>query len=151
MPVTDLDRMVLYRRKTDRDLLPLDSPTTAVGANSTTIATGIAIGFTFTFDGIDYTTCALSPRGYLRFAGTVNSATNSNLFGANTSAVIAPWWDALETAVTVGYIKYETIGTAPWRIFVAEWYCNLSDTYDGTNYVRAKFQVVLYETWNLAE
>ncbi|MCC7542459.1 MAG: hypothetical protein IT379_39945, partial [Deltaproteobacteria bacterium] len=42
-------------------------------------------------------------------------------------------------------------GTAPWRIFVAEWYCNLSDTYDGTNYVRAKFQVVLYETWNLAE
>lgn len=150
MPITDLDRMVFYRRTDDRALVDLVSPTTAVGANSTTIATGIAIGFTFTFDGTDYTTCALSPRGYLRFAGTVDSGTN-NPFAADTNVLLCPWWDALETAVTVGYIKHETQGTAPWRIFVAEWYCNLSDTYDGTDYARAKFQVVLHETKNKIE
>ncbi|MCC6623357.1 MAG: hypothetical protein IT385_19010, partial [Deltaproteobacteria bacterium] len=144
MAITSLTKMLITRRTTDRELIPLDSPTTAVGANSTTIATGISIGFTFRFDGVNYTTCALSPRGFLRFAGTVTSGTN-NLSSSDSNVLLAPWWDAIETAVTVGYIKYETMGTAPWRIFVAEWYCNLSDTYDGTNYVRAKFQVVLYE------
>lgn len=151
MAITDLDRMVFYRRTDDRDLVSLVSPTTAVGANSTTIATGIAIGFTFTWDGVDYTTCALSPRGYLRFAGTIDSATNSNLFGASTDVVIAPWWDSLETAVSVGYVKHETQGTAPFRTFVAEWYANLDSSYDGTDYARAKFQVVLHETKNRVE
>lgn len=151
MPFTDLDRMVFYRRTDDRDLVSLDSPTTSTAAGLTTIATGLAIGFTFTFDGVDYTTCALSPRGYLRLAGTVDSATNSGLFSANTNVVLAPWWDDMETAVTVGYVKYETQGTAPFRTFVAEWYVNLDVSYDGTDYARAKFQCVLFETTNKIE
>lgn len=151
MAVTDIDRLVIYRHSGDTELVPLDSPTTALGANLTTTATGISIGFTFTFDGTTYTTCALSARGFLRLAGAVTSGTNSNLFAANTDVVLAPWWDSLETAVTVGYVKYETQGSAPRRRFVTEWYCNLSDTYDGTDYKRAKFQVVLYETTNRFE
>lgn len=151
MAITDLDRMVFTRRTDDRDLISLVSPTTATGAGSTAIATGIAIGFTFTFDGADYTTCALSPRGYLRFAGTVDSATNSGLFAANTNVVLAPWWDDLETAVTVGYVKHETQGSAPFRLFVAEWYVNLDSSYNGTDYARAKMQCVLYETTNRIE
>lgn len=148
MAITSLDRFVVYRRTDDTDLVPLGSPTTDLGANVTTTATGISIGFTFTLDGVDYTTCALSARGFLRLAGSVTSGTNSNLFGSSSDVVLAPWWDSIETAVTVGYVKHEVQGTAPWRRFVAEWYVNLSDTYDGTNYVRAKMQCVLYENWN---
>lgn len=148
MAITDIDRLLITRRTDDRSLALFSSATTDLGANSTSIATGIAIGFTFTFDGVDYTTCALSSRGFLRFAGAVTSSSNSNLFASNADAVIAPWWDALETAVSVGYVKHETQGTAPFRRFVAEWYCNLDSSYDGTDYVRAKFQVILYESWN---
>lgn len=148
---TDIDRMVIYRRTDDRALLPLASPTTDLGANSTSIATSIAIGFTFAFDAAAYTSCALSARGFLRLDGSITSSSNSNLFAAIADVVLAPWWDALETAVTVGYVKHETQGTAPFRRFVAEWYCNLDSSYDGTDYARAKFQVVLYESWNAIE
>jgi hypothetical protein len=149
--VTDLDRLVIYSRSDDRDLIPLSSPTTSTGANSTTIATGIAIGFTFTFDGVDYTTCALSPRGYLRLAGTIDSATNSGLYASDANVVLAPWWDDLETKTSGGYVKHETQGTAPFRRFVAEWYCNLDAGYNVSDYAAAKFQCVLYETVNRFE
>lgn len=149
--ITDLDHMLIRRRSTARELVPLDSPTTAVGANSTTIATGISIGFTFRLDGVDYTTCALAPQGFMRLAGTETSSDNTRLFATNTNVILAPWWDDLETAVTVGYIKHETQGTAPWRTFIAEWYVNFQSSYDGTDYARAKMQVVLYESKNRVE
>lgn len=146
--MTDIDRMVFYRRTDDLDLVPLDSPTTAIGANATSIATGISIGFTFSFDDVDYTTIDLCARGFARLAGTEAGSDNTRLYISDTGVILAPWWDDIETAVTVGYVKHEVQGTAPWRRFVVEWYCNLHSSYDGTDYVRAKFQLVLYETTN---
>lgn len=151
MAVTSQTKMLVYKRADDRALIPLVSPTTDLGANSTSSVTGISIGFTFTFDGVAYTTCALFAFGYLRLAGTMNSNLNLNLFTAHTSVILAPWWDALETADTVGYLKHETQGTAPWRRFVVEWYANMQSGQTATDYDRAKFQVVLYETSNRLE
>lgn len=151
MGVRTIDALCVYRRTDRADLLPLVSPTTDVGAASTTITTGVAIGFTFTLDGVDYTTCALSPRGFVRLAGTIDSGDNTALFAASTNVVLAPWWDDMETANTVGYVKHETQGSAPWRRFVVEWYVNLDASYDATNYRRAKMQAVLYETSNRVE
>lgn len=148
MAITDIRKLLVTHRTDDRDLFPLSSPTTDLGANSTSIATAIAIGFTFTLDGVGYTTCALSSKGFLRLAGTVTSATNSNLFAAIADVVLAPWWDDMETVTTGGYVKHETQGTAPWRRFVAEWYCNFNTASGDTNYIRAKFQAVLYESTN---
>lgn len=151
MAITSLAKMLEYTRTDDRDLIPLSSPTTDLGANSASAVSGIAIGFTFTFDGTSYTTAYLSAFGFVRLAGAETSATNSNLFAANTSVILAPWWDNLETADTVGYLKHETQGTAPFRRFVVEWYANMQGGQTATDYDRAKFQCVVYETTNKVE
>lgn len=157
---TDIDKLVIYRRSDDTDLVTLVAPTTAIGANSTGSALAIPIGFNFRFDGVTYTTIDLFAYGFARLAGTETSSGNDNLFASNTGSVIAPWWDDLETADTVGYVKYEMqfppraseedkstpAGSEPWRRFVVEWYVNLRIGQTGAVYDRVKFQLVLYET-----
>lgn len=151
MAITSLAKILVYERTDDVDLLPLESATTALGASSTSIATAIAIGFTFRFAGADYTAIDLCARGFVRFAGTETSATNANLFAANTSVLIAPWWDDIATADSVGYVQYETQGTAPFRRFVVEWYVKLNSAQTATDCDRAKMQLVLYETMDKHE
>ena len=146
MSETLISNEVIYRRTDDRALITLTSPTTRLAANSTGSALAVAIGFTFHFDGTAFTTVDLFAYGFARFAGAESSATNANLSAANTSVLLAPWWDNLETADTVGYIKTELQGTAPRRRFVVEWYCNAQSGQTGTDYDRFKFQLVLYET-----
>lgn len=150
-PVTDIDKLVIYRRSDDRELIPLVSPTTQIGANATSLAGPFSVGFDFHFDGYTYSTCFVSARGFVRLYGTESSATNANLFASNSNVILAPWWDDLETADTVGYVKTEQQGTAPWRRFIVEWYCNLQSGQTGTDYDRARFQVVFYETTDRVE
>lgn len=151
MAVTTLENMVVIRRTDDVALYAMTSPTNIIGANSVTLATGQAIGFTFTFGGNNYTTFAVHPAGYVRFAGTLNTTTNANLFTTATAVALAPWFDSQETATTVGYVQKEIQGTAPRRRLVIEWYNNLTLSHDATNYHRAKFQCILHETIGKAE
>lgn len=151
MAITSLTKALLFTRTDDRDLIPLSAPTTDLGANSSSAVAGIAIGFSFTFDGTTYTTAYLSAFGFVRLAGAETTATNGNLFVASTSVILAPWWDNLETADTVGYLKHETQGTAPFRRFVVEWYANMQAGATAVDYDRAKFQLVLYESKNKVE
>jgi len=150
MAITSIDKLLIYRRTDDTDLIPLDSPTTLLGANSTSNA-AVSFGFSFEFDGAVRTGGQVFAYGYLRLAGTLNSSTNSNLFAASTNELIAPLYDFWETADTVGYIKSETQGVAPFRRCVIEWYVNLRQGQTGSVYDRMKFQCVLYETWNRIE
>ena len=151
MAITSLAKLLLFARSDDRDLIPLSAPTTDLGANSSSAVSGISIGFSFTFDGTAYTTVYLSAFGFVRFAGAETTATNANLYAANTSVLLAPWWDNLETADTVGYLKHETQGAAPFRRFIVEWYANMQAGATAVDYDRAKFQCVLYETTNRVE
>lgn len=151
MAITSLSKMLLFTRSDDRDLIPLSAPTTDLGANSTSSVTGISLGFSFVFDGTTYTTIALFAYGFARLAGTESTSTNGNLYSANTNVLLAPWWDNLETADTVGYLKHETQGTSPFRRFVVEWYCNMQAGQTATVADRVKFQLVLYETTNKVE
>lgn len=151
MAVTSLDNLVIYRRTDDRALIPLVSPATLLGANSTSNA-AVTFGFNFEFDGAVRTGGQVFAYGYLRLAGTINSSINSNLFAAGTTTeLIAPLYDFLETADTVGYIQAETQGAAPCRRCVIEWYVNLRQGQTGAVYDRMKFQCVLYETSNKIE
>lgn len=144
---TNIDKLVIYRRSDDRDLVRLSSPATRIGANSSGSSLAVPIGFDFRFDGVTYTTIDAFAFGFLRLAGTETSASYTNLFAAaNGDVLIAPWWGDLETADAGGYVKTETLGAAPWRRFVCEWYCNHKSGMTATDYSRAKFQVVLYET-----
>ena len=146
MVATDIDKLVIYRRGDDRDLVTLATPTTQLGANSTGSVLAVPIGFAFTLDGTAYTTLDIAAAGLVRFAGTVPFA--ASLYASDDNVLLGPWYDTLETADTVGYVKTELQGAAPWRRFVIEWYCNLQSGQTGTDYDRAKFQLVLYETSN---
>lgn len=151
MAATDLDKMATYTLVDDADLVYLDSPTTQVGANSTGSATGISIGFTFNFDGVAYTTIDVFAYGFARLAGTETSATSSNLFASNANVILAPWWDNMKTAETVGYVKTQTQGTAPWRRFIVGWVCYTSSADTAANATTLRFQLVLYETTDKIE
>lgn len=146
MTVTQASRYLVTPRSDDRGLLPLVSPTTQLGANSTGSASGVAIGFSFTFEGTAYSTCYLSAYGFLRLAGTLTSSTNSNLWASSTNIVLAPWYDRMKTAEGSGYIKTETQGVAPFRRFIVEWRNYLTYSQTAANNDLAVFQCVLYET-----
>lgn len=153
MAATNIYKLVAYRRTDDRELIALSSPTTIMGANASGLASGgpHPIGFTFHFDDNHYTNLEVFSYGFARLTGTENSTTNANLFASNASELLAPWWDTMKTADTVGYIKIETQGTAPWRRFVVEWYVCLNFSHTATDYERAKMQCVLYETLDKVE
>jgi hypothetical protein len=152
MAITSLDRYVFIRRTDGTALLPMASPVNDHGANSTsTTVVDVTPGFTMRFDGASYTTVGVSVHGYLRLAGTIASATNSNLFAATTDVVLAPWWDSMRTAPTGGYVQHEVMGAAPFRKLVIEWYCALNADSSTTNRRWAKFQAVLFESKDRVE
>lgn len=147
-------RMVHYRRTAnDVGLLPLTSPTTIQGSGSTSAAlSGSQSFFGIVFDGASFTTFKTSVKGYVVLgAGTLATATNSNLFGATASSVLAPWWDDLQTAASTGYVKFEVQGAAPWRRCVIEFDMYAQNGQTTSNNDRLKFQVVMFETTNVIE
>lgn len=144
MAATDLDKLVFYTNPDDLGLLALESPTTQIGANSTSAVAAVSIGFTFNFDGVANTVCEVRANGSLHIAA--GAASNASMFASNTYPLIAPWYDALKTAITTGYVKTETQGTVPWRRFVVEWNCYANSAETAIANTTLQFQCVLYET-----
>ena len=108
------------------------------------------LGFTFNYLGVNYTQARLSTNGWLSMneSGTTQYA-NANLFGTNTpNTTLAPWFDDLNVDASA-LLSYKTSGTAPGRIFTAEWKNVL--TYKNQATARINFQVMLYETSNIIE
>ncbi len=124
-------------------------------------SSNINIGFTFTYGGTDYTRLRVAANGMLFFAGTSGDYTNSALpltggsGEPNIDAVMSPLWDDLQPNSNGNYIRYDTIGSAPNRVFVVSWlavpyYCYTNNsTCNGsthqTRYEFATFQVQIYE------
>ncbi len=119
-----------------------------------TVADGsltVPVGFTFNYLGIDYTTTRLNADGWLapNLTGTTTTYDNTQLFTTSApNTTLAPWWDRLKPDAT-GIISYKTEGSAPNRIFTAEW--NNVLVYYTTATARFNFQVKLYETTNVIE
>ena len=84
--------------------------------------TGVPIGFDFYYDHQMYNTVTVGVNGAISFTETQIYAGN-NL--ASTSAgyinMVAPFWEDLKIVSATGYVKYETIGTAPNRKFYVLW------------------------------
>jgi hypothetical protein len=123
------------------------APTNIVAASvDDGISASTAIGFTFQYGCINYTTFQASSNGVM-FLGTVAAGSNltNNL---NTSAdrpAIAPLWDDLATGAA-GNVNYKLTGVSPNRILTIEW-LNMEWSFSATNPV-ISFQVKLYETSN---
>ncbi|MET1254103.1 DUF6701 domain-containing protein [Aliikangiella maris] len=118
----------------------------------------VNIGFTFYLGETAYTQVRVMANGVLHFGanqGFHKDYTNETLPITGVTAgpgyeepadrVIAGYWDDLEPSLG-GTIRYDTLGTAPYRRFVASW--NNVPRYNGpgTSY---SFQIVIFENGNV--
>ncbi|WKZ64882.1 MAG: lamin tail domain-containing protein [Flavobacteriales bacterium] len=111
---------------------------------------GLPIGFNFDYNGTVYTTFGVSTDGFMSFTATTNSLTNTNLFSATApNAVIAPWWDDLNTNAVgtnpAGSILYQTTGAPGSQVLTVQW---IVSSYWSTSAGQPRllnFQVKLYE------
>jgi len=81
----------------------------------------VPIGFTFNFNGTDYTTLDLDSNGYLVFGNDPKSIyTNQSLPQTDKAQSIYPYWDDLNLAKG-GTLKYGTLGSGDNIHFVVSW------------------------------
>jgi hypothetical protein len=101
------------------------------------------IGFTFNYEGQNYTTFSASTNGWLTLGNTISvSATANNLTSGTPRPLIAPLWDDIAQNVA-GDFTYYVSGTFPSRILTVEW-LNMKWQYNATA-PGISFQVKLYE------
>ncbi len=103
----------------------------------------VNIGFTFTYNGSDYTQVNIGSNGYMAFGS--NSATSySNDISSTSSGkmeVVAPFWDDLDPT-SGGNVYYLSQGSSPNRTLIIEY--NAIPKYGGGATLMA--QIVLYES-----
>ncbi len=125
--------------------------TLGVATNDDTLFPNIAIGFSFNYDGANYTTVGVCSNGYIVMGlntgstcGTPYTPISSTTFNNLISALGRD----LQGNTTTGELRYETQGTAPNRTFTVQWksYRKYGATGDDFN-----FQVTLSETSNVVD
>ncbi len=108
--------------------------------------TGVPIGFDFYYGGKMYNTCTVGVNGAISFTETnISFSNNLSSTGVGKRNMIAPFWDDLRIYESDGYVAYETIGTAPNRIFKVSWK-NISKYLDSSHDM--SFILELKETSN---
>jgi hypothetical protein len=148
-----LHRLTQGAPDNDGGLLTLSSPTTVVSANVDTGNGSIPFGFTFNFDGTDYTSATAYSDGWLAFGGSSfgNPYNNDQFDDSNATIGLFPWWGDLRTATSTGYVRYEQFGSAPNRHVVIDYLCYGYFNHNSTNNRTLPFQIVLRETTNNIE
>jgi hypothetical protein len=118
---------------------------------------GIPVGFTFNYNGIDYTTVNINVNGFITLGSPFEANPNYKYFenslkygaqlpsGNNARPVIAPLWDDLYL-VNSDNLVYKTSGIAPQRVFTIEWK-QARWTYEATAPVLS-IELKLFETTN---
>lgn len=105
----------------------------------------VPIGFTFNFYGVDYNTVYINSNGTLSFGSGYTNWVNFDFPENNNIPMIAPFFDDLIRRSADAGVYYQTLGTAPNRMFVVTWY--IEDHYYSTP-SEVTFQVILYEGSN---
>ncbi|MBP5983236.1 MAG: T9SS type A sorting domain-containing protein [Fluviicola sp.] len=105
--------------------------------------TNLPIGFTFNYNGTNYTSFSANANGFIAMGGSVTNS-YTGLSGSNNNVVSALSVDLLSNGTT-GELSYQTIGTAPNRVFVIQWKNYEKYATTGDNY---NFQIRLNETTN---
>lgn len=105
--------------------------------------TNLPIGFTFNYNGTNYTSFSANANGFIAMGGSVTNS-YTGLSGSNNNVVSALSVDLVSNGTT-GELSYQTIGTAPNRVFVIQWKNYEKYFTTGDNY---NFQIRLNETTN---
>jgi subtilisin-like proprotein convertase family protein len=131
---------------TGATLDPMTGATTAIGTgdDDTPVATPAAIGFTFPYEGVNYTQFSASPDGWILLGSGIAAAQFTNAMTSATNAPkISAYWDDLATGTT-GWVKTVVTGSAPNRILKVEWFVTIPRNTVGA--ANSTFQMWLYET-----
>lgn len=104
----------------------------------------VNIGFPFLYMGNVYTQVDINANGMVRLGVAGGSSSWTNLLAsASLAPLIAPYWDDISLGSN-GFLRYKTVGTAPNRKFVVEWY-NMNIPRSVGSPGAATFQLWLYE------
>lgn len=135
----------------------LDSSTVSAffDDRSFTLGNG-AIPFWFKFASDSFNSCTVTDNGVMTFGGTAPGTTNYTPLSSATgySGAIAPLARdlvAISDTTRRGMLLWDTLGTAPNRIFVMEWRNFSNYTTSRTNYYIWNFQIRLYENGNIIQ
>ncbi|UMY65730.1 MULTISPECIES: GEVED domain-containing protein [unclassified Flavobacterium] len=119
----------------------------------TALSTAQNIGFTFVYEGVNYTQFRMSSNGFISLNTTGTSSLTTNDFttaNATSRPIIAPLWDDLDGAATGGsFAGYELTGSVGSRVLTVEWR-NWEWNWNSGSPVLS-FQIKLYETTNVIE
>lgn len=117
----------------------------------------VSIGFTFRFDGVNYTQAYVNSNGFVSFGGAYGNA-GGNQLSKPGRPILAPFWDVMRISGgnnpcgNAGQVRYMTTGSSPNRIFVVEWKdLALGDGWSAWGYAPVTFQLRLYEGSNRIE
>lgn len=114
------------------------------GWDNNTTPNNIAIGFTFNYNGTNYTTCSVNTNGFITFGTTLSNSTEYNPISSSTAYSGAISALGVDLKSNGSAITYKTIGSAPNRVFVVQWTNAERDAEDGD----FNFQIRLNETSN---
>lgn len=105
----------------------------------------LPVGFFFNYYGTDYSQVSITNNGIVLATGGTGQYINQPIGSSTPHNFISPFWDDLVTWGSAGAVYYKTIGTAPNRMFVVEWYDNqhYSSSTSGIT-----FEAILYEGTN---
>ena len=110
--------------------------------------TDVPLGFTFNYNGVNYTTINIGIDGAARFGTYQAVYYNNDLASNNEVNMIAPLWDNLYIrSADNGKVIYATLGQSGQRKFVIEWQ-NVSWRSQGQT---VSFKLILYEGTNNIE
>ncbi|NHM03821.1 T9SS type A sorting domain-containing protein [Flavobacterium celericrescens] len=106
-----------------------------------------SIGFTFNYNGTDYTQFSVNANGFIALGGTVVSSYTAISSGTSNNVIAALNGD-LQGNTTTGELSYILSGTAPNQVLTIQWksYRHYNVAGDDVN-----FQIKLYETSNVIE
>ena len=139
-----------FATATGATLDAMSSSTNLVAAGSDEGVSSLTnIGFTFNYEGRDYTQFSVSANGFLKLGSPVTTAEVTNSVSSSSNLPkLAICWDDLSTAVD-GKIHYVLTGSSPNRILKVEfrqyYSYGVSSAYNITS------QIWLYETTNVIE
>ncbi|MFN2227835.1 MAG: carboxypeptidase regulatory-like domain-containing protein, partial [Anaerolineae bacterium] len=107
----------------------------------------VNLPFAFHFYGSPSTALRVGNNGGLLFGTTSGELAyaNTSLDAAGVDDLLVPFWDDLDDET--GNVYYKTVGTAPYRRFVVEWYDRPHYNYGG-GVGDATTEMILYETTN---
>ena len=109
---------------------------------------GIPIGFTFNYNGTNYSTISGSVNGWAAFVTITTTTSTTNLTSGTNRAKLAPLFEDLLFANNSDF-TYGTTGTTGSRVFTLQWANIYWDFEAGSPSI--SFQVKLYEGTNIIE